>query len=131
MPSRLYELTVETALPHLEESLRYATTREQRCLARNELWSAFPILQHTALKGCKLDQQTRDEDAVSFLLDCGGSNGTTGHATWRIGPNQLSGTLYVKLGGKNMTFYQRVNARGLAECESAPTALRDIRGAVQ
>ncbi len=34
---RLYEIVTETAMPHLEENLRYATTREQRCLQESEL----------------------------------------------------------------------------------------------
>src|ERR1700726_272927 len=52
MPPRLYEVITETMMPHLEENLRYATTRQNRCLGRQELSSAFPILSHTSLKGC-------------------------------------------------------------------------------
>ena len=29
-PPRLYETTIETGLPHLEENLRYATTRSTK-----------------------------------------------------------------------------------------------------
>lgn len=43
MPPRVYEVTTETGMPHLEENLRYATTREKRCLSHQELSSAFPI----------------------------------------------------------------------------------------
>src|SRR5262245_56877334 len=38
MPPRLYEVITETVMPHLEENLRYATTREQRCLEADQLW---------------------------------------------------------------------------------------------
>jgi hypothetical protein len=117
-PRRLYEVTIETGMPHLEENLRYANTREQRCLAPHELWTAFPILDHAALKGCKLDQESRQQDALSYALVCEGGQGTTGRATWRLGHDQIRGTLNVRLGGKNMTFYQRVTARPLAECAS-------------
>jgi hypothetical protein len=113
---RLYDVATETTMPHLEESLRYTNTREQRCLTQAELWSAFPVLQHAALKGCKLAQESREEAALSYALICEGGSGTTGRATWRIGGAQLRGTLHVKLGGKNMTFDQTVTAKALGEC---------------
>ena len=116
MPRQLYALVAETAMPHLEENLRYAITREQRCLEQNELWSAFPILHHAALKDCRLDQESRQQDALSYALVCEGGHGTTGRATWQLGRKRNTGTLTVKLGGKNMTFSQRVTTRLLGEC---------------
>jgi hypothetical protein len=115
-PRRLYEITTETTMPHLEESLRYTNTREQRCLTQPELWSSFPVLQHAALKGCKLAQESRQEESLSYELICEGGSETTGRATWRLGGAQLRGTLHVKLGGKNMTFDQTVTAKLLGEC---------------
>jgi hypothetical protein len=115
-PRQLYEIVTETAMPHLEENLRYATTREQRCLEESELLSAFPVMQHAALKDCRLEEKSRDQGAVTFALICKGGQGTTGRATWQLGRNQSTGTLDVKLGGKNMTFFQRVSARPLGEC---------------
>ena len=52
--ARLYEVVTETSMPHLEENLRYAVTRENRCLTGDELVSSFPILKHPALADCKL-----------------------------------------------------------------------------
>jgi hypothetical protein len=115
-PPRLYEIVAETVMPHLEENLRYATTREQRCLEENELWSAFPILHHAALQDCRLSEESRQQGTLSYTLICNGGHGTTGRATWQLGRTQSIGTLNVKLGGKNMTFYQRVTARALGEC---------------
>jgi len=116
---QLYEIVTEIAMPHLEENLRYATTREQRCVEQHELRSAFPILQYAALKDCRLDQESRQEDVVSYALVCNGGHGTTGQATWQLGPTQSIGTLNVKLGGKNMTLSQRVTARVLGACSPA------------
>jgi hypothetical protein len=116
--SKDYEVTTETVMPHLEEALRYATTQERRCLNPQELASVFPILRHDSLKGCRLEEQNRRDDAVSYLLICEGGNGTTGSALWQLGENQLTGRLDVKLGGKNMTFYQRVTAKPLGGCTS-------------
>jgi len=120
LPPRRYDVTVETVMPHLEEALRYATTREIRCFGLQDLPTAFPVLDHEALAGCRLDPESRDEESVSYLLTCAGAAGTksetTGRARWQLGASQLTGTLDVKLGGKNMTFYQRVTARALGGC---------------
>ena len=102
-PPQLYEVVTETTMPHLEENLRYATTREQRCLGENRLWTLFTILQFAALKDCRLEQESHQEDAVSYALVCEGGHGTTGRATWQVRRAQSIGTLNVKLGGKNMT----------------------------
>ncbi|MGH8751231.1 MAG: hypothetical protein ACREUV_05960, partial [Burkholderiales bacterium] len=84
MPSGLYEVTTEIAMPHLEENLRYTTTREKRCLSHQELSTAFPILNHESLKGCRLDNESRLENTVSYLLVCEGGHGTTGTALWDL-----------------------------------------------
>ena len=118
IPSGAYEVITETGMPNLEENLRYAITRENRCLSHQELASAFPILRHEALKGCRLDEESSHGDAVTYLLVCAGGHGTTGTAHWHLGADQIRGTLDVKLGGKNMTFYQRITARPLGECVS-------------
>ena len=114
-PARLYDITTETSLPHLEENLRYATTRTRQCLARGDLASAFPILAHQSLAGCKLREHGHDEETVSYVLVCESSTGT---ATWQMGKHILRGTLHVKLGGKNMTFFQRVTGTLVGECPS-------------
>ena len=116
---RLYELVTTTSMPHLEENLRYTTTREERCLDEADLPSAFAVLSHASLKGCTLADQTRQDDTVSYVLACTGGNGTKGSATWRIGEHQISGTLNVKLGGKNLTFYQRVTGKPLGPCATS------------
>src|SRR5579864_8899033 len=44
LPFGLYDLTIETSMPHLEENLRYTITREQRCMRHEELAGVFPVL---------------------------------------------------------------------------------------
>ena len=119
MPAQLYEVTTETGMPHLEENLRYAVTRDKRCLAEQDLSSAFSILSHASLADCKLRQENRRDDTLSYVLDCTGGHGTIGSATWRIGEDVIRGMLNVKLGGKNMTFFQRVTATLVGECPVA------------
>ena len=71
MPPRLYDVTTVTAMPHLEENLRYATTHEKRCLTQADLSSAsaFPVLGHAALKGCRLGEESWQEDGVVVCPD--------------------------------------------------------------
>ena len=111
----LYALTTETGMPHLEENLRYTITHEKRCLTRQALFVSFPILAHPALAGCRLAGKTRQSDTVAYSLVC--SNATTGAAVWNLDTHRIRGTLNVKLGGKNMTFYQRVTALPLGKCD--------------
>ena len=103
-----YEVVTETDMPHLEENLRYAVRREQRCLDRHDLSAAFWMLGHVALNDCHLVKTAEDSDSASYRLECSGGHGTTGAATWQFDPGRWTGTLRVRLGGKNMTFYQRI-----------------------
>lgn len=115
-----YDITARTEMPHLEESLRYATTRERRCLHAHELASVFPVLQHPSLEGCKLAEESRHGDATRYLLVCASRGVATGAAWLNGGPDRVAGVLEVKMGGKNMTFAQRVEAVRRGECEPAP-----------
>jgi hypothetical protein len=116
MPSRLYEVTTETGMPHLEENLRYTTLRDKRCLTNQLLSAGFPILSHPALRGCRLQDEVRQADTVTYTLVCDGGHGTTGQAIWHVDEHRIRGTLNIKLGGKNMTFYQRITAVPLGSC---------------
>lgn len=100
----LYDVVIETGMPNLEDNLRYTTTHEERCLSETDFTTVFPILKHPSLADCVLEK-------VTYVLRCEGSHGTTGQATWRNEAGAFHGTLHVKLGGKNMTLYQRVTAR--------------------
>lgn len=118
---RLYDLTIETSMPNLEENLRYTMQRSQRCLGRDDFASAFPVLQHPSLAGCQLREQSHDENTLSYLLACDGSARTTGTATWRLQEHIIHGTLAVKLGGKNMTFSQSITGRPIGKCSATET----------
>jgi hypothetical protein len=119
LPAGQYEITVETYMPHLEENLRYATTHETRCLRQQDLASAFPVLRHASLQGCQLHEDANTVDEVSYVLACTGGHGTTGNAVWKFEEHRITGTLHVKLGGKNMTFSQRWTAVPAGQCAAA------------
>ncbi len=115
--SGTYEITVETVMPNLEENLRYATTRERRCLHSDELSSVFPILHHPSLEGCKLGDESWRGDTIRYLLVCASPQVATGVARLDTGPGRVAGILEIKMGGKNMTFAQRIEAVRQGECE--------------
>jgi len=115
-PLRLYEVTTATSMPHLDESLRYATRTEARCIDIRDLSGEFWMLREVSLQDCRLVKASESADAAGYLLVCDGGHGTTGMATWQLGPGVLAGTLNVRLGGKNMTFYQRITAKPIGSC---------------
>ena len=61
---KVYEVTTEIGMPHLEENLRYATTREKSCLNDFDPL-AFPMLKHEALQGRYLDYEQRGDETIS------------------------------------------------------------------
>src|SRR6266481_2458255 len=114
--TRLYDVTIETGMPHLEENLRYTTTHQRSCISLKDLATEFPILNHPTLAGCALGGEARKDDTVKFVLSCDDRHGTTGMAVWHINKLRIRGRLDVKLGGKNMTFSQTVTARVVGNC---------------
>ena len=116
LSARLYEVTIETGMPHLDENLRYATTHGKVCLDPQNLDKAFPILADVSLQDCRLELAARQSAAARYTLVCTGGHGTTGWADWQFEPNAVRGTLNVRLGGKNMTFYQRITGRPRGAC---------------
>jgi hypothetical protein len=112
-----YEIVAETVMPHLEENLRYATSRERRCLAAHELSSIFPILRHDSLAGCRLADERRYAGSITYLLVCASREVASGKAWLDVSERRVLGTLEVKMGGKNMTFAQRIEALHQGECD--------------
>jgi len=118
-----YEIVARTVMPHLEENLRYATTRERRCLRSDELPMIFPILQHPSLEGCNLGSERRRGDTTRYRLVCASPQVATGTARLDAGPRRVVGVLEIKMGGKNMTFAQRIEAVRQGECGSVPAGV--------
>lgn len=115
-PARLYQMTTETGMPHLEANLRYAVVSETRCMSRADLSMVFWMLNDVSLQDCRLVKTAEDADSAIYALECTGGHGTSGDARWRFESGAITGTLRVRLGGKNMTFFQRVNAKPIGPC---------------
>ncbi len=115
-PSGLYEMRTETGMPNLEDNLLYAVVTERRCLNPRELSGAFWMMSDVSLQDCTLVKTEQTDDASTYALKCEGGHGTSGHARWQLGPDAIVGPLDVRLGGKNMTFFQRITARPVGRC---------------
>jgi len=115
-PPGLYRITTETVLPHLEESLRYATTHTQRCLGTQDASSLFPLLRHEAFTGCALAEGRFQEGQSVYRLACTNPQAASGTATLSADGTTLVGVLDIKMGGKNMTLSQRVRGPRLGAC---------------
>ena len=85
-------------------------------IGRAQLATVFPILQHEALKGCELSDERSAASHVRLILSCKVGTGTTGAAEWQVDEFGIRGTLDLKLGGKNMTLYQRISGRPVGGC---------------
>ncbi len=111
-----YDIRTETLLPHLEENMRYATTRQRRCMDGQDASTLFPILRHEALAGCVLtDGQIRGEQ-WEYLLRCSKPETATGSARLTVQAAAISGVVDIKLGGKNMTLSQRISGQRVGDC---------------
>ena len=113
---QLYDTVIETTMPHLEENLRYTTTRARRCVDTSSLDDAFPVLRDVSLQDCRLVKASQTPEHARYTLECTAGHGTTGEARWTFDADSIAGTLDVRLGGKNMTFYQRFTGRRVGGC---------------
>jgi len=117
-----YQIAATMVMPHLEE-MRRLVVQHTRCVADDAPEALFPVMDQHALRGCRLDypQPAAQADGTrrDYVLVCASARVASGTARIDESGDKLTGTLAVKMGGKNMTFSQRVEARRGAPC--APT----------
>ena len=122
----VYEISTETLMPHLEDNLRYANTRERRCVRADAPEAFFPILRHQSFDGCELGAGN-GRDPVYYPLVCRSSQAPTGTAQLSDNGVRVSGVLQIQMGGKNMTFSQRIEATRLGDCGVGRCSLKESR----
>jgi len=118
IPPGDYDLTIETVLPHLEEALRYATTRTRQCLREPDATGMFPLLQHQAFTGCVLVPKGEAGDGLRFVLACRNREAASGTALFDVDAGSVAAALDIKMGAKNMTVSQRIHGRRVGDCGS-------------
>jgi hypothetical protein len=117
----VYMIVSETVMPHLEE-MRRNKSHERGCLRDGEPEAVFPVLRQPAFKGCMLMDERRENGRRSYGLQCETDYVATGSAQLDVTPERIVATLRVQMGGKNMTFTQRVEAVRHGPCDEGEGA---------
>lgn len=114
-----YQIAATMQMPHLDE-MRRQVARHTRCVRDDAPEALFPVMDQHALRGCRLGYPKSSPLAngtrSDYVLMCASARVASGTATIEDSGDELTGTLAVKMGGKNMTFSQRVEARRGAPC---------------
>ena len=116
LPPGRYDVTAQMYMPHLEE-MRRIVTQQQYCLRSADPGALFPVLRQPALRGCALRHGVQNSDAFDYVLVCKTALVATGTARLFRDRERVIGTIDVKMGGKNMTFSQRIEAEASGSCE--------------
>ena len=119
LPAGEYAIRSNMVMPHLDE-MRRIIAEQSRCLTADDSRALFPVLRQPALHGCTFGFGETQGEAFQYVLVCQTARVATGTAELTRQGATVIGNLVVKMGGKNMTFAQRVAAVRTGECESAP-----------
>jgi len=112
----MYAIKTEIIMPHLETNLRYTNTSTQQCLIRENVSTLFPVLEHVSFVDCALVEKQSKRAYEEFELVCLNAEAATGSARVVVDQQLFRATLYIKMGGKNMKFSQRVNGQRIGNC---------------
>jgi hypothetical protein len=119
LPAGAYTLAAQTMMPHLDQ-MRLVVRHHQRCFDGGDaLPSLFPVMRQPALTGCNLGLGARDGARLRYVLICASTRVATGSAEILPTARGAIGKLDIRMGGKNMTFAQRVEASRRGDCEVA------------
>ena len=118
-----YQIAATMVMPHLDE-MRRQVVQHTRCVKDENPSGLFPVLEQHALRGCRLDYPKIESKTAGkadgtrrdYVLVCASARVASGTASIDDKGQNLVGTLAVKMGGKNMTFSQRVEAQRGATC---------------
>jgi len=102
-------------LPHLDAMRREVET-SQRCVTGPTPRELFSVFDQPALRGCDFAFPRATTQAVEYVLRCQSARVATGTLTLQRAGEDTVGVAAIKMGGKNMTFTQRVVARRVGAC---------------
>jgi len=114
-----YAIESQMVLPHMEE-MRRIYKSAHACIRNSDAAQLFPVFHQRAFTGCTLALARQEITERYYVLECNGVNGPTGTATLTLfsgDPDRIKGEFAAKIGGKNMTFFQYIDARKSGRCE--------------
>lgn len=123
LPAGRYALASRMLMPHLDE-MRRIVDEETRCLAAADMRGFFPVMRQPALNGCAFGFPQAWPGGLRYVLVCHSARVATGTAALTRTRDGLVGDLQIKMGGKNMTFSQRVEGRLIGTDCSPPLTAR-------
>lgn len=110
-----YDISARMSMPHLDE-MRRIVTQERRCVSDGKPQALFPVLRQPALRGCNFGYGAAEGLEFEYLLVCQSARVASGKVRLTRDHDSIVGRLEVKMGGKNMTFAQRIEATRRADC---------------
>ena len=119
VPAHRYEIASTMLMPHLDE-MRRQVSHHTRCIKDDRPTELFPVFEQHALRGCTLGYEKVITTATGarhdYVLSCASARVASGTASIESAGQKRVGMLAVKMGGKNMTFSQRIEAQRGARC---------------
>ena len=117
-----YDIISTIVLPNLDENLTNSKTRDIVCLKSFKPTHFFPILSHPSFTQCELiDQKSNPSEGKQYRLKCHNSQAASGGAVISISADRITAQINIKMGAKNMTMTQNVNALKISRCERLPS----------
>jgi hypothetical protein len=111
----IYAVESQMVLPHLDE-MRRVSDHQSPCIVNSDATLFFPVFHQPAMTGCALHPEEIGTETIAYKLICASANGATGTAKLSIRDGHVKGELKAKMGGKNMTFSQYIDATRTGEC---------------
>ncbi len=118
LPAGEYAIRSNMLMPHLD-AMRRIVAEESRCLTEDDSRALFPVMRQPALHGCTFGFGASQGEAFQYVLVCQTARVATGTSELTHQGSTIVGNLVVKMGGKNMTFAQRVEAVRTGDCPPA------------
>ncbi|MBI2799838.1 MAG: hypothetical protein HYX63_06050 [Gammaproteobacteria bacterium] len=115
LPAGGYDITAQMVMPHLDE-MRRIVTHEHYCIRDADPAALFPVLRQHALRGCKFGFEKETGTGIEYVLVCDTARVATGTVRLNRDSAHIVGAIDVKMGGKNMTFSQHIEASRQGNC---------------
>jgi len=112
----LYEITVRVELPNIIDPVDQR--KITRCITREEIsgHDSFQIESETPLSMCQRTPICMGGQNAGFQVICKGASGGVALGDFTLSKNKFSGTIEMKMGGKNMTSVERQYGLRIGDC---------------
>ena len=110
-------MSIRLELPHVEDA-GSAAKSESICVTADAAGThGLRVLSDSnPLRTCPVSSVRRSGDALTFEIVCAGGDAATGAARYTMQAQSFEGTITVKMGGKNMTMFERQSGRRVGSC---------------